>query len=195
VKRRKVTAQGEHLDVEAVTIGEWYAIETAKAACAGDTEAAQRILKDFVDAIDGRRYRYPHLSVPIYSIHARFLADAFKKILDGKDAALALGIKSSKPGRRPKAGATYNRAALAAAFNLLLLNGLSRKQAKLDLRQMTGATVRTIEKANRECGSYRRFLEYARKYKSFAKLIKDGAAPYAKAVAAILAAHERRKSQ
>jgi hypothetical protein len=190
----------EHLDAGG-DLNEWFARDTAQRARNGDTEAAQSILKDFVEAMDARSEKmWPQLGPPIHWVYARYLADAFKLILQGKekDAALALGIKSSKPGRRRNTGAKHNLEALAAAYNVLLLNGLEPKQAKLHLKEQTGSSVRTIEKANQDHVTYRTYLSAARHLETpsgdrdlASGIIKVGAAPYAAALERIL---KRRKS-
>jgi hypothetical protein len=171
---------------------------TAEKAREGDTSAAQEILKDFVSAIDARSEKmWSHIGPPIHWAYARYLADAFAKILSGTDAAVALGVKNSRPGRRAGAKATHNLEGLAAAFNLLLLNGMKPKQAKLSLKEHTGAAVRTIEKANNEHYTYRIYLLRAQKSatrkssREFAvEIIEGGAKPYAAQIKAILAAQK-----
>lgn len=165
----------------------------AQAARDGDTDAAREILEDFVGAMADRSDRvWESIGPPVHWVYARYIADAFEKILSGADPALALGIKNSKPGRR-KGKTTHNEDALAAAFNLLIINGLKPKQAKLALKARTGADVRTIEKANTAHFAYQIWARQAlRRNESKAdrehatEIVKVGAEPYREHVSAIL---------
>jgi len=193
--------------------GHLVAIQTVRAAKDGNTEAAIDILREFVGAID--QYSEKSWDGPIYWEHAVYIAEAFEKIVRAAmradrtgmtkwedfntgpaepDANLALGIKSSKAGRR-QGVRTHNRDALAAALNLLLVHGIQAKQAKLHLHQETGAAIRTIEIANKENGTYRWYLEKSKVPNASAEdrewaieCIKDGAAPYAQKIERILVA-------
>lgn len=125
-------------------INDWFADATTKAAEAGDNEAAREILTDFVGAIaqwSERTWRGP-----IHWAYARYIAEAFQKILDGEDPSRALGIKRIRKGRRPGTK-TYDEEGLAAGLSLLILNGFSATQAKELLHDRIGADIRTIEKA------------------------------------------------
>lgn len=178
----------------------WFASVTARKAREGDTQAAREILEDFVFAIDARREQdWPRLGPPIHWAYARYLADAFAKVLAGADARLALGVKSSKPGRRVGAKTTHDLEGLAAAFNLLLLRGFERKQAKLCLKEKTGANARTIEKADKQHVAYGCFLRDAQRPATSAEdrdfaaeTMKVGAKRYAAEISAILAARKAR---
>jgi hypothetical protein len=169
-------------------LSEWFAVQTAKLARSGNTDAARDILKDFVGAIDERSEKmWPGLGPPIHWAYARYLADAFKSILDGKDAALALGVKSSKAGRR--AGkATHNLEALAAAYWFLVRRGLNPERANLELHERTGADRRTIQRAA-TTGGHKAF-----KYSQLIddEVLKTVFKPYAAAIEQILAAASRR---
>jgi len=57
----------------------------AEKARAGDTEAAREILSDFVAAID--RWSARAWRGPVSWAYARYIADAFQQIVDGKDAS------------------------------------------------------------------------------------------------------------
>lgn len=179
---------------------DFYARATARKAREGDTEAAREILKDFVFAIDERNERmWPRIGPPVHWDYARYLADAFTRILDGVDAAVALGVKNSSPGRRRGAGNTHDLKGLAAALNLLCLNGMTPKQAKLSLKEKTGAAIRTLEKANKEHNTYRWFLEQLQAPGTSeqnrdlgAEIMKNGAQRYAAVIAEILVAQKAR---
>jgi hypothetical protein len=185
----------------AALLNKWFEAKTARAALAGNTDDAYEILRSVAAAID---LKSKHTwKGPICWAHAQYIAAAFKKILDGKDAALALGTRNTKAGRRPGAGRTHNSEALAAAYSLLRLHDLVPKQAKLHLKQRTGAALRTIEKAKKEHPMYelqretaidRRISEKERDLA--AELIKVGAKPYDAAIRDVLSAvQQRRKSR
>jgi hypothetical protein len=190
----------EYID-QGGNINVWFAMATSVKATAGDTSAARDILEDFVFAIDARSEKmWPQIGPPIHWAYARYLADAFAKILNGTDAAVALGVKNSKPGRRSGTRVTHDLEGLAAAFNLLLLNGLKPKQAKLSLKEKTGAAVRTIEKANDAYVAYGYYLRDARRpnvsesHGDFAaEIMKSGARGYAAQIESILAARKLRR--
>jgi hypothetical protein len=177
----------------------WNAFHTTAEARAGSTDAAREILEDFVGAMDSRTERmWPNIGPPIHWHYARYIADALKKILAGADPSIALGIKIPVPGRR-RGTTTHNDEALAAAFNLLLANGLRPKEAKLSLQEKTGATPRTIEKANKAHFAYRTFGQSAVSGEGSAgdrefalEVLKAGAQPYAAKIEAILAAKKKR---
>lgn len=118
--------------------------ETVALAKKGNSEALSEILGTFSTAVDSKSQHTWQGSCPY--VYARFIADALKQIMLGADVAAAFGMVS-KVGRPRASGATHNLDALAAAYAVLLLNGLLPKQAKLHLHEQTGATVRTIEKA------------------------------------------------
>jgi hypothetical protein len=79
-----------------------------EAAGQGDTEAARDILDTFADRVE--RAAKQTWDCPIPWAYAGYLAGAFRKILaDERSAAdVALGIKSSKPGRRRGRGSTHD---------------------------------------------------------------------------------------
>lgn len=184
---------------------------TAEAALAGDTSAALDILRDFVGAVDQHNERT--WRGPVHFAYAQYLAHAFSKIVRARmkesgwkgakwgdvetgdaeaDANLALGIKSSKAGRR-KGAATHNDEALAAAFNLLVVSGLRPEKAKEELQRRIGADKRTIEKANASHVTYQIYCRRAQRLDiatecrdSAIELIKVGAKPYVSHVTAIL---------
>lgn len=186
---------------------------TAKLAREGDTTRALRILQDFVESMD--HYDERNWKGPVHLDHARFIADAFAKIIRAKmrartwsgvkwndvddgdaqeDANLALGIKSSKPGRPPNAR-TFNDEGLAAAFNLLVFHGLRPEEAKEKLRERIGCDKRTVENADAAHITFRTYRRAARNQgtskvdRDFAvETIKVGAEPYQAQVAEILSA-------
>lgn len=170
---------------------------TAASANDGDTDAAREILDDYIGTVLQHSDKTWH--GPNYWAYAQYIADAFQKILDGVDPALALGVKNSKAGRRPGTGKTHNREAVAAAFNLLLLNGLTEKQAKSSLKEKIGTSRDFVEKSNKDYSVYRIYLGAARdsaatdEDRDFAaEIIKNGARTYAVEIGAILAARKSR---
>jgi hypothetical protein len=199
-------------------INRWMAECTAKEARAGDTVAALEILQSFANAIE--RCDERTWSAPIHWAYARYIADAFEKIIraamrsprwgkakwsdaeDGpaqEDANLALGIKNSAPGRR-KGTKTFDTGALAAAFNLLLVHDFKPKEAKVELKRTIGAHVRTIENADSAHEVYRYYRTQALDEntrtddRDFAvEFLKAGAKPFAKRITLILAARKSRK--
>lgn len=128
-----------------------YARKTAKCARDGDTEAARAILDDYVGAVGQFSERTWH--GPNHYAYARFIADAFEAILADTDAALALGIKTSNPGRR-KGIVTHNSEAIAAGYQLLVRLGLTNARARSELRTETGADAKTIGNAIKEWEAY-----------------------------------------
>jgi hypothetical protein len=115
-------------------------------ARAGNTDAAREILEDFVRSV--RRHSKRSWPGPIHLAYARFLADAFQAILSGskKDASIALGVKSSRAGRR-RGAVTHDAIALAAAFWLLRRHGLKPEKSIALIRKLTGADRSTVQKA------------------------------------------------
>lgn len=113
-------------------------------ALGGDTDAAKRILEDFVRSV--RQHSKRSWPGPNHYLYARYLADALQRILDGEHASIALRVKSSRPGRR-KGSATHNAKALAAAFWLLHRQGLATERCNELLCRLTGADRTTVQGA------------------------------------------------
>jgi hypothetical protein len=111
-------------------------------ALRGDTDAAMRILEDFVRSV--RQHSKRSWPGPNHYLYARYLADALQRILDGKHASIALGVKNSRPGRR-KGSVTHNAKALAAAFWLLHRKGLATEKCNELLCRLTGADRTTVQ--------------------------------------------------
>jgi hypothetical protein len=171
----------------------------AERARDGDTDAAREILQDFIGAIDLPSERT--WNGPGHYVYARYIADAFEQVLEAcrwrdekglsrnekerrdkefpNRVAIALGVKSSRPGRR-KGTLEYDDVALAAAVQLLRRHDLEKTSAIETLELMTGADRSTIFKAvNRYDG-----LEEPDRFSE--ETLKSLARPYLKAVREIL---------
>jgi hypothetical protein len=120
--------------------------ERVDQALNGDTDVARRILDDFVRSV--RQHPKRSWRGPNHYVYAQYLADAFQRILDGADAAIALRIKSSKAGRR-KGTTTHDGKALHAAYQLLVRGGRKTEQAIELLSDITGADRTTIQKSRK----------------------------------------------
>ena len=110
----------------------------------GQISASREILEEFVgvvDKCDGKSW-----SGPIHWFDARFLADAFSRLLEGEDPAISLGVKTSDPGRRP-GQTTHDESAMAAAYCFLRRRGIKAERANGLLGERTGANRRYIQKA------------------------------------------------
>jgi hypothetical protein len=114
-------------------------------ATGGDIEVARDILGEVAETLD--------LSVPIPRDYAQYIAGAFRRILGGTDAALALGIRTKQAGR-PRGRVTHNAVALAAAYWLLVRSGRRPGHANDLVANETGADRRTIQRAARACSSF-----------------------------------------
>jgi hypothetical protein len=116
----------------------------------GNTEAAIDILREFVDTVELSSNR----DVPIPWHSARYLADAFRKIIDhDMDAALALGIRTDKAGR-PRGMKMHNEVELAAAYCLLVRRGFKPEEANKLVGKETGADRRTVQRATKACSTF-----------------------------------------
>ena len=113
-------------------------------ALGGDTDAAKRILGDFVRSV--RQHSKRSWPGPNHYLYARYLANAVQRVLDGEHASIALGVKSSRSGRR-KGSVTHNAKALAAAFWLLHRKGIATERCNEMLFQLTGADRTTVQGA------------------------------------------------
>lgn len=190
-------------------INKFLADRTAKRARDGDTYAAMDILRDFVGAIDQYNERtWSGLrSAPIHWEYVRYIADAFEKIVRAAmrsrtwigtkwndvesgeaqpDANLALGITTSKPGRR-KGTRTHDQEALAAAYWFLIRRGWQPEAAIGQMSAYIGADRTTIQRASRAEGNI------AYKYPQLIcdESLKVAMKPYAAKITAILAADKK----
>ncbi len=108
----------------------------------GNTDAARRILEDFVRSVWQHSKR--SWCGPNHYVYARYLADALQRVLEGEQASIALGVKNSRPGRR-KGSVTHDAVALAAAFWLLNRRGLATEKCNELLCRLTGADRTTVQ--------------------------------------------------
>lgn len=122
----------------------FYAEQAVRRAIDGDTQAARDILGDFVGAILARSERT--WQGPIIYVYARYLSDAFQKILDGVPSDIALGVKTQEPGRRPEKRTHERLEAIAAGWEILHRNGLTKRQAT-DSLEAHGVSRRSIQRA------------------------------------------------
>src|SRR5690606_7525851 len=81
------------------TLMQLRAEELTEKAREGDREAIFEILQDFIGATEQRTEK--NWNGHIEYKFAAFLADSFEKILNGIDPGKALGLKTSKAGRKP----------------------------------------------------------------------------------------------
>ncbi len=119
-----------------------YAELDAKRARAGDIEAARSILDEFI----GMFYAGNGSLAGVHFHHARYLAEAFQRIIDGEQADTALGVKNSAPGRRQSDRTEQEKDAIAAGVELLCRNGLSRSQA-ISALEVEGFSKSKIQRA------------------------------------------------
>ena len=111
----------------------------------GQISASREILEEFVGAVD--KYDAKTWNGAIHWFHARFLADAFSKVLDGEDPAISLGVKTSNPGRRP-GQKTHDDWAMAASYWFLRRRGYKAERANELLREGIGADRRTVQRVS-----------------------------------------------
>lgn len=130
---------------------------TAEAARGGDTDAARDVLQAFVTAVDV--YSGQTWDGPLHYAQARYIADAFQRILDDPEpkgkgfyerTTDALGLKG-KPGR-PRGAVTFDDQALAAMFHFLVAEGEAEAKAKNLVMDEIGCDEITMRRAIRNCG-------------------------------------------
>lgn len=120
--------------------------DKVSAARAGDMDAAREILGDFVRSV--RQHSKRSWRGPNHYLYARYITDAFERILSGEPADIALGVRSSKAGR-PKGLRTHDARAIAAGYWLLRRKGLKSEQANAKLQNLTGADRTTVQNARK----------------------------------------------
>ena len=123
-----------------------YVAETVKQAEEGNAEASTELLSEFIAAVDRHSEKTWLGAVPWPC--ARFVADRLRAVLKGDpiDAAVNLGIKSSRAGR-PTGTAKYKHIAVAGFYFLLVRAGVAPKAAKSLMSASMGANDDVIEEA------------------------------------------------
>ena len=129
----------------------------------GDVEAARTVLDEFSSAIEqitSLKKPEPAWSGPIPWPLAKYLAEAFRRILSGAPPEKALNLVGKTQGRRKGKTVTHNMEALAAAFHLLtraqlredgsVVGGLSVGEANRQLQEKIGADQTTVYRARRQ---------------------------------------------
>lgn len=109
-------------------------------------EAAKTVLEEFVHAVRLAPARAK--SLPIDRDIALYIAGALERIIasESVDARAALGIKTSSAGRR-KGTAKCPPEVIAAAFHLLMRNGLRQVEARGRIADAIGADESTVRRA------------------------------------------------
>lgn len=129
------------------------------AAKQGNTDAARAILAQYIAIVSERSpksWRGPYAFT-----YACYIADAFAEILDKNtpmEPALALGIKTSKAGRR-KGAVTHDSEAIAAAFEWAIGVGYSEKVAIKKISDATGANPKTVRNAVKAFPAFEYFFD------------------------------------
>ena len=126
-----------------------YVAETVKQAVDGNTDASREILSEFIATVDRHNEKTWLGAIPWPC--AQFVADKLRAVLKGDpiDAAVNLGIKSSRAGR-PTGSAKYKHIAVAGFYFLLVRAGVGPKAAKSLMNASIGASDDLIEEAVRQ---------------------------------------------
>ena len=123
-----------------------YVAETVKQAVDGNTDASREILSEFIATVDRHNEKTWLGAIPW--LCAQFVADKLRAVLKGDpiDAAVNLGIKSSRAGR-PTGSAKYKHIAVAGFYFLLVRAGVTPKSAKSLINASIGTSDDVIEEA------------------------------------------------
>ena len=164
-----------------------YMAETVKQAGAGNTEASTEVLSEFIASVDRHNDKTWLGAVPWPC--ARFVADKLRAVLKGdpSDAAVNLGIKSSKAGR-PTDGAKYKHIAVAGFYFLLVRAGVTPKSAKSLINASIGTSDDVIEEAVKQYPGF----QYRDRFT--VEILVELAATYRGKIAEIIAAQKLRLS-
>ncbi|MDA0983513.1 MAG: hypothetical protein O3A06_10870 [Proteobacteria bacterium] len=129
-------------------------------AQAGDVQAARAILDDFVGAVRqntdrrGGPHRKPSgIGTQIDERAIRYLAECFKKILDGVSADKALGVKPGESGRPKMSGKRARDLDVATEVAGLIRSGKKPTiayQTVAERRHLENSGVRKIFNAHKE---------------------------------------------
>jgi hypothetical protein len=165
---------------------EWIAA-TVKQAEAGNTDSSTEVLSEFIATVDRHSEKTWLGAVPWPC--ARFVADKLRAVLKGDplDAAVNLGIKSSRAGR-PTDPAKYKHSAVAGFYFLLVRAGVAAKAAKSLMNASIGASDDVIEEAVKQYPGF----QYRDRFT--VEILVELAAAYRGKIAEIIAAQKLRLS-
>ena len=164
-----------------------YVAETVKQAGAGNTEASTEVLSEFIASVDRHNEKTWLGAIPW--LCAQFVADKLRAVLKGDpiDAAVNLGIKSSRAGR-PTGSAKYKHIAVAGFYFLLVRAGVTPKSAKSLINASIGTSDDVIEEAVKQYPGF----QYRDRFT--VEILVELAATYRGKIAEIIAARKLRLS-
>jgi len=165
-----------------------YIAETVKQAGEGNTKASMEVLADFIATVDRHTEKtWPGAAVPWPC--ARFVADKLRAVLKGDpiDAAVSLGIQSSRAGR-PTGAAKYKHTAVASFYFLLIRAGVVPRAAKSLMNASIGASDDFIEEAVKQYPGF----QYRDRFT--VEILVELAAPHRGKIAQIIADRKLRLS-
>ena len=164
-----------------------YLADTVKQAEQGNTQAATEVLAEFITIVDRHNEKTWLGAIPWPC--ARFVADKLRSVLkrDPVDAAVNLGIRSSRPART--AGVPhYQDIAVAGFYFLLVRAGVAPKAAKALMTASIGASDDVIEDAAKQYPGF----QYRDRFT--VEILVELAAAYRGRIAEIIAARKLRLS-
>jgi len=164
-----------------------YVAETVKQAVDGNTDASREILSEFIATVDRHNEKTWLGAIPW--LCAQFVADKLRAVLKGDpiDAAVNLGIKSSRAGR-PTGSAKYKHIAVAGFYFLLVRAGVTPKSAKSLINASIGTSDDVIEEAVKQYPGF----QYRDRFT--VEILVELAATYRGKIAEIIAAQKLRLS-
>ena len=164
-----------------------YVAETVKQAVDGNTDASREILSEFIATVDRHNEKTWLGAIPWPC--ARFVADKLRAVLKGDpiDAAVNLGLKSSRAGR-PTGSAKYKHIAVAGFYFLLVRAGVTPKSAKSLINASIGTSDDVIEEAVKQYPGF----QYRDRFT--VEILVELAATYRGKIAEIIAAQKLRLS-
>ena len=164
-----------------------YVAETVKQAVDGNTDASREILSEFIATVDRHNEKTWLGAIPW--LCAQFVADKLRAVLKGDpiDAAVNLGIKSSRAGR-PTGSAKYKHIAVAGFYFLLVRAGVTPKSAKSLINASIGTSDDVIEEAVKQYPGF----QYRDRFT--VEILVELAATYRGKIAEIIAARKLRLS-
>ena len=164
-----------------------YMAETVRQAGEGNTEASTEVLSEFIATVDRHNEKTWLGAIPW--LCAQFVADKLRAVLKGDpiDAAVNLGIKSSRAGR-PTGSAKYKHIAVAGFYFLLVRAGVTPKSAKSLINASIGTSDDVIEEAVKQYPGF----QYRDRFT--VEILVELAATYRGKIAEIIAAQKLRLS-